>query len=248
MSDSGQDDIELQLKLLRDQVARLITENLELRRQLVDLQRARTDASIESLANSTVRSLRLAENQINIEAQDDKRYAISELETSFRGMLLPRNDSLDFRAPIPEYDTLSGHLSTIHMTFVNVPVLPSPPSAGQSFLPLLERIQAEFLNWERGEGNREANEIVAQTTYLLSMSLTWTSAEFRKGMLKLAETLVRFGKTIQQALPPIVVVSYQQAAANLLQLVQSLVEKGSLEPEELKKLSAALEQIILIQN
>lgn len=248
MSDNQPDDIELQLKLLRNQVARLVTQNLELKRQLEDLRRARTDASVESLATSTIQSLRQAEDQINASAQDGRRYAITDFQASYKGMLVPHEGTLDFRVPIPEYGAAAGHLSSVQMTFSRLPVLPGQQVDGSILFSRLERIQADFLAWERREGSSEASEVVAQVTYLISLSPQWTSPEFRKGLLAFAETLVRFSKTIQPVFPPQVVESYHQAAATLLRLADSLLAKDLWEPGDVNGLAAALEQLALVHQ
>jgi hypothetical protein len=131
MSNQASDDPQALIKALRDQVARLITENLELRRQLEDLRRVKTDAPIANLAVSALNSIRSAEQTLADLAGDGPRYIISELEAEFKGVIAPQElaaqgttstgPALAFRVPLPEYGSAPGHLGSVRMTFEHIP-------------------------------------------------------------------------------------------------------------------------------
>ena len=51
---------QVQIKLLRDQIARLISQNLELRRQLDDFEREKTGLTIDEIGSVLIQAMRSA--------------------------------------------------------------------------------------------------------------------------------------------------------------------------------------------
>lgn len=117
---------ERQLKLLRDQVALLISRNLELQRQVEELQREKAEMAVEAVAAGLVRALNAAEAAMAAEAPEGRRYMIPELQVMLRGFLVPRDQTVVLRLPRPEQSIAANQLGSIQMTVTQVPPLVEP--------------------------------------------------------------------------------------------------------------------------
>jgi hypothetical protein len=153
-----------------------------------------------------LRSIDRAEQQINAQVPADAATPSAALAPASKVCSSPAS-RLEFQAPIPEYSSDTGHLSSIHMTFAQVPTLtqaasPSAASDDQALFSHLERLQADFLSWRYPESSPEASDVVAHSAYLLSMPAEWAAPTFTKGLLALSESLMRFAKAIQPVFTP----------------------------------------------
>ncbi len=105
----------------RDLVARLISQNIELQRQLEELRRAKADSPVEALAASALRSIQTGEAALAEESQGGRRFVIAEMQTTWRGIVQRQGDGLALRLPLPEHAATPGHLGSLGMTFTRVP-------------------------------------------------------------------------------------------------------------------------------
>ena len=251
MSDQDPGGLKRQIKELRDQVARLISENLELERQLEDLRRAKTDASVEALAAGAINSLRQAEEAFAELSTDGSRYVISELQTRYQGVIVPQGDRLAFRVPLPEYGSAPGHLGMVQMTFnhtpppAGTPSSPAPPSPTierNRLSAALEQTQLSLINWSRPSGARIAEKMVDLLTHLLGSALNDPSALVEDAN-QLRELLAAFSDAIRPEKPPEAVRAYRTALKQLNTTMAGLDPAAGVMDEKVAGLAAAVEQL-----
>lgn len=258
MSDQDPGGLKRQIKELRDQVARLISENLELERQLEDLRRAKTDASVDELAASAINSVRQAEEAFAELSTDGSRYVISELQTRYQGVIVPQGERLAFRVPLPEYGSAPGHLGMVQMTFnhmpppagtssspAGTPSSPAPvaPTIARSHLrAALEQTQLTLINWPRRSGERIAGKMVDVLTHLLGGALDEPSA-LVEDVNQLRELLAAFSDAIRLEKPPEAVRAYRAALKQLNTVLARLDPATGVVDEEIANLAAAVEQL-----
>jgi len=237
------EDPQNRIKLLRDQVARLISRNLELERQLEDLKRAKADTGIESLAGTVVRSVQSAQQAMADETPGGLRYVVSELETTFRGILLQVEDRLVLRLPLPENGVRPGHLSTLRMSLAQVPqsVL---PEAASKLSTALERAQLLFSGWTRRAGAKIAGELQVLLTCLLATPKPWEGEGFVRNMQGLAATIDRLSITLTRKKPPRVRQGVRGPTGAFLEMTKRLRQEQALQAEDAENLAASLEGLV----
>ncbi len=245
MSDQTPDELRRLVQELRNQVAKLITENLELSRQLEDLHRAKTDATVDALALSAISSVRTAEQAFADLSTDGTRYVVSELQTRYQGVILPQGEKLAFRVPLPEYGSAPGHLGSVQMTFKHAP----PPAAAQVQPPppdrlraALERAQSLFMGWPRRAGAAPAAKIADLITRLLGGEPLEPGALLQQINL-LSGLLTAFARGIQAEPPASAVEALQAAARQLAALIRGIDPAAGLSEQDLAALAAAIEQV-----
>ena len=251
MSDQDADGLKRQIKQLRDQVARLISENLELERQMEDLRRAKTDTSVDVLAAGAINSLRQAEEAFAELSTDGSRYVISELQTRYQGVIVPQGGRLAFRVPLPEYGSAPGHLGMVQMTFnhmpppAGAPSSPAPPSPTverNRLSAALEQTQLSLINWPRPSGARIAGKMVDLLTHLLGGALDEPSA-LVGDVNQLRELLAAFSDAIRPEKPPEAVRAYRTALKQLNTVLAGVDPTAGVVEEKMTGLAAAVEQL-----
>jgi hypothetical protein len=236
---SNHDDV---IKPWRDLAARLLSQNLELQRQLEELRRVKTDSPVEDLAASALRSIRAAEAALAEAGEPGRRLVVSEMQTSFRGILQRQGESLALRLPLPEHAATPGHLGSLHLAFAHVPTPPLPVTDHAAPLAAaLEKMQPAFAAWAAGPGSVAARAIVDQVTTLLSARESWGDRAFWQALQTLAEAAGKFGAGLRQ-LPAEPVRAYRESARAWLELTQPLARAGSATPLEFEQLALAVGQ------
>jgi hypothetical protein len=179
MNSSSQEDnnLERENKILREQIARLIGQKLELQRQLEDLRRTRSDVSVESLAVVVGNALQSAEQALNEAVDDGQRLTLSQLHTSFRGILMQQDDHLTLRLPLPEYAVSADQLGTLQMGFAGVPTLPVS-NVMDELASALERVQVAFMELEVFFAHH--GKTTCHCTFLCSLLPRWIVNEVSK--------------------------------------------------------------------
>lgn len=109
------------VRKLREQVARLTSQNLALRKRVQELEAEKNEAGVEEVVQAVARSLRLAELAMAEASLGQQRYAISEIETTLRTFVAPRTEGLLLRLPDPEQNVQPGQLSSVQFTLVQAP-------------------------------------------------------------------------------------------------------------------------------
>ncbi len=252
--------IEDEVQRLRNQVASLLTRNLELQRRLEEFERDKTGVTLDDLAISLVRSLRSAEAAMADEAGNDRRYTIAEMQTSLRGFLTRQGDDLTLRLPRSELQAPPDNLGTLQFTLRQTPppALSAPasltaPSVAGSLPALgraLEAMQSAFLASPSKRVAAAANEIVAQATHLLAglrQLETGQATVFLRDLQGLAESQAKASAALPVGRSGTAVENFhiatEQLAAQLAALTQSLLSQGNLTGADLAALTAALERI-----
>jgi hypothetical protein len=227
----------------RDLVARLVSQNLELQRQLEELRKAKADSTVETLAASALHAVRAAEAALAEESTDGRRFVVGEMQTSFRGILLRQRESLALRLPLPEHAATPAHLGLLQMTFANVPTPPAiDAEAAVALAAALEKLQIAFAAWERGPGSAIARAIVDRLVALLAVRAGWDEPAFFRAMQAVAQMAVKFGAALRP-LPAEAVRAYRNSARNWLRLAQSLASAQVVTVVDLNRLTLAVEEV-----
>lgn len=259
MAQTTKNALEDEVQRLRNQVANLLTRNLELQRRLEEFEREKTGVTLDDLAVSLVRSLRSAEAAMAEEAGNDRRYTISEMQTSLRGFLTRQDNDLTLRLPRPEIQAPPDNLGSLQFTLrqVSPPVASAPGLSAQtssahvsaeSLLALsqaLEAMQTAFLISPSKRVAAAADQVVTLATNLLANLRQLGEgkpAAFLRDLqaLALAQQAVaamptgKRGKAIE---------SLRGATDQLTELTASLLSQGKLTGGDLTALATALELV-----
>ena len=231
-----------EMQRLRDQVARLTSRVLELERQMEDLRRERTEATLEALAVSAVRAVGSAETAMAAE-DPERRYVVSRLDTTFRGFLAPGGESVTVSLPIPEYAAPSGSVGSVQMTLLRAPAPPGPFTPARTLAEALESAQAAFAAWDREPGFGLARDMTGHLTHLVALHEQGDTGALLRTAQAAAEAAVRFGSAVVQAAPSGPLEAYRAAADSLIGLARQFAASGRLTAADLAALTGALDRL-----
>jgi hypothetical protein len=239
------DERDREIKLLKDQIARLISKNLEIKHQLEELRREKAEIPMESLAVLTVRSAHAAEDAIAQESPDGKGYVVSHLETMLRGFFVQRGEQLALRLPYPERAAPSEDLSALKMTFAKIPPPANTPatrapSPAENLVGALERAQASLGARQVGYDAHEPLQVLVHVTRLLDMYPRWVGDEFTDELQRLAEAAMEF-ETAQ--VPTASLENYGAAARQLRDHVRSVAQSRLVTPKDMETLGLLVDHI-----
>jgi hypothetical protein len=224
---------------LRDEVARLLSRNLELEEKIEVLQRDRTELAVEDIARSLVGSTRLAEQAMADESDGGVRYVIPRAEIAVRGLLSRRGDAVALRFPGAEDRVGGDRLSKVSMVVAHLP--PTEPGPLQV---ALERAQTTALAWRGRRGREAASAIATHATHLLALRPRWGDGETSAGLGQLAKALSRFGDAIAPELAPERRDRYRAASKALADVADRAAAVGRISDEELHLAAAAIEELV----
>jgi cell division septum initiation protein DivIVA len=234
---------EAQLKVLRDQIARLVTQNLELTQKIEVLEQEKAELGVDLIARSLVQATRTAQQAIAAEAGDGGGYTIPELEVTVRGLLSRRGSDVAVRFPRPEDRIGADQLTSLRMTVVQVPPLQLSEQV-RNLADALEGAQAAFAGWDREPGSAAASETLTRLTHLLSLRERWGDEEFVASARALAEAAVRFADATARQVPRDRAESYRIAAQSLLGLTRRLSRARRASAEDLGRLAAGIQNLV----
>jgi hypothetical protein len=248
------DDVAGTEKQLRDAIARLMTRNLELAREVEDLKRERSQTPVESIASAVTQSVRSAEAALAAEAGSGARYTVSEIDATFRGTVLASPAGVALRMPIPEYGVLPGHLGSVRLTIAAVPppvsksTTVAPPSTPAVRLTAaLEDLQARLNRRSVRHGAAAAKDGVAHATGLLAASAQWGDAETlasgAEGLATALRQMVKAAPTRDRAALSGAEV-YRDAAKQLSDIARSLRLNKVTPADAIADLAGAIEHAV----
>lgn len=237
------DNPEQVVKTLRDQLARLISQNLELRQRVENLEQEKADVAIKQIAASLAHSLQEAQEVIGAEDQGQHTYVISQMHTNLRGFITAgAQGDLVLTLARPEQLVQPESLASL---FVNISRAPTLSSEGtfRSLAEALQDVQSVVDLWSREFSSMEAQEIVAYLTRLLGTSTHWNTTSFLRTFQVLASTVVNFGKLISDRAAPESLTTYRARAEDLLKMTDRLVEEGHASRADIASLANQLRHI-----
>ena len=237
--------------LLRDQVARLLSQTVELQRQLEDVSRERAQTDADALVAALAQSIRHADAALAAEADAGPRFTVSEIDATFRGSIVATPSGVAVRLPVPEYGVRPDHLGSIRVAMGVIP----PPVAAGSPAPImpsspdgrlrasLERVQVTFSD-VRGPAEAAAGEIVARTTLLVS------SPDVRNDAATLAAELDGIASALTRSARPrasrpaaTAVTRYREAAKALRTFSRDVRKAGTVTDGDRNRVSEILEAL-----
>ena len=209
---------EKQIQILRDLTARLVSEKLDLQRQLVELQKEKADLPVHSIAAAIARSLQSAEQTL-AEEVPGTRFTVPELQTFLRGFLVEREGVIALRLPLPEEAMSAGLFSALQMTVARIPP-PAVPATMPVLTPerqlvgVLENIQTAFAHWDHPAGTTAAVRVVDRTVHLLAKT-PWTGNDLRDGIEKLSDAALKHATAAGSHVPAAMIRKYRSAVRTL---------------------------------
>jgi len=233
-------NLEDEIKRLRDQIALLISKNLDLQRRLDEFEREKTGLTVESIGASLVDAIRSAEVAMAEEAGEDKLYVISELQASLRGFLSRQDNDLTLRLPRPEQTVPLDNLGNLQVTLKSVPprILPETVIALAAELETAQLTFASLLD-KNGETS-PAQEIVAWSSHLLANLNQWREESFTQAARAMAAAAVKLAETLTQKTPGNAAEQYRAAARDLDELTQKMKRSRRATIEDFVNLAISL--------
>ena len=228
---------------LRDAMAALMGRNAELEQQVEILGQERNELGVDEVARSLVRAADFAEtamaDPINVDEGPGIRYVIPDLRVEMRGIIGRRGDGFGIRFPGSDEGLAAEALSTISLRVAHVPAAAADPGLGRLSTGL-EAAQASFASWDRDSGRAAAAEIVAQSTYLLTLGPRWDGDAAITGIGALADAIERFHAQAAGALDPAVRDGAAAASERLAALARRLGDAGQVTPPDGAAVGSAL--------
>lgn len=236
-----------EIKRLRDQVALLVSRNLELQRRLDEFEREKTGLTVESVGASLVRAIRSTESAMENEAGGDRRYVISELQASLRGFLSRQDNDLTLRLPRPEQTVPPDNLGNIQMTLRSAPPRITP-DAVFALATAVETAQLVFNSLPAKAfsrpGTDAAQEIVEWSSHLLANLQQWQEESFVQAAHALAAAAARLAESLPRKAPREAAEEYRAAARHLTELTQQMKQARRATIEDIARLATALQNFI----
>jgi hypothetical protein len=228
-----------QLRLLRGQIAELLSENVALQQQVAELEREKAEMGVDSLTAALVRAVRLAEEAIAIEAIPGQQYVISQFEAALNGVINVRDGNVVINLPQPNQILDANKLGRMQINLARTPAALGSNSV-ETLRRTLEEAQAIFSGWSRKEGATRVQDLLTRTSYLLSIRTQSGQMEF----LQVAQALAQVALLLASELPPSTAVqNFRVAATQLAGLLRPLLVAGRAESGDLAQLATALEQL-----
>jgi hypothetical protein len=212
-------------KALRQQIARLLAQKVDLQRQLADVSRERAETGVDAIVAALGRSIRDADAALAAQSEAGPRFTVGDIDATFRGVVVGSTSGVALRLPVPEYGVQPGHLGSIRVSMAVVPppvgasapAVPAPtPAPAPAPIPAptptsstsqppdvrlresLEGVQATFSN-RQGAGKAAADEIIEHTTNLLASPASRTQARtFSTELDGIASGLTRSAKALSR--------------------------------------------------
>jgi len=231
-----------EIKRLRDQIALLISKNLDLQRRLDEFEREKAGLTVESIGASLVGAIRSAEAAMAEEAGEDRRYVISELQASLRGFLSRQDNDLTLRLPRPEQTVPPDNLGNLQVTLKSVPprILPESVIALATELETAQLTFASLLEKSGGSETSPAQEIVAWSSHLLANLSQWREESFAQAAHAMAAAAVRLSESLPQRTPSNAAEQYRAAARGLVELTQNMKRSCRATIEDVMNLATSL--------
>jgi hypothetical protein len=247
MTAPSEDDLARQVRLLRGQLARLLSRNLELERQIEDLRREKDEAdgaklALDAASTSIIRSIRLAELAMTAESPQDRRYVVADVEVLFRALFRLEDNRLRLSLPRAELPVPAEYLSNIHMTLAPIPA--TADTSATELWQALEQAQTVFLRWPHRAGSVAARQAVTLATQLLASWPMWEGQGFGQAMLAFASAADKFGKTLGRTRQKAQRLSYSTAAGRLLEQARALSQARRPTAGNLSQLATAVRELI----
>jgi hypothetical protein len=229
---------EAEVQALRNQIARLIGEKVQLENRVIELERDRAEMAVEGLAAAAVRSLRSAEEAMAAEVPGTN-FRVPELELTVRGYVAARDGAVLLRLPRPEVAVPPEHLGSIRMLAVEVPAASATTPSEQTervpvpspLITVLNDVRATFETWKPLVGRMAARDIAKRATELSNESHNLSSAAAQKALSGLSSAAVRFGRSFALFAGKKKAAPFQTSAHKLA----SLVKQPAKEPTSVAK-------------
>jgi uncharacterized protein YjbI with pentapeptide repeats len=231
-----------QVQLLRDQVSKHISRNLELQRRLEELEREKAEVAIEAVTAALVQAAHSGEAAMAVEAFGSRRYAISQLQATLRGSITLQDDSAVLRLPLSEQPIPIEQMGAIHLTVSQVPS-GIPQDAALALAEALEGAQASFNAWDQEPGVAAARGVATQATRLLVIRQRWGQEEFVQAVRAFAAEVVNFAEALTYEGFPESMEAFEASANRLLNLTQALVQARLVTTADIGRLATIVAQV-----
>ncbi len=230
-----------ELKLLRDQVAKLLSRNLELQQRIAELEREKVQGPVETMMAAIVRSVQTAEQAITAETPSHP-YVVSQLQATLRGLVNVQGENLVLSLPQAEQPVDPNLLTSMQIAVSQIPFSSAPDSA-LLLQEALEGAQVAFSTWNQEPGAAVAQDITARLTHLLATRQQWKGEDFLRSVQTLVDALTKFADALPQQIPPELLIVYRTKVQETLDLVQPMIQAHYATSDNLARLASALKQL-----
>jgi len=165
-----------EVQRLRDEIARLLTDNIALQEEVRALRSTLAETGLSELGRSTAASLARANAALADEAlPGSPRWTVAEMSAEVRGVLTARGEELAFRVPLPERPLAADQLGAVRLTLRQSPraaaiaVSPTVVPSDISLRDAVAGLQSTAERWPSGRGTAAAQRIVEHATMLLGL-------------------------------------------------------------------------------
>jgi hypothetical protein len=236
---------------LRAQMATLIEEREALRAQIRELTGAGTGLSLDELAETVLRGIKLAEEAM-ADPTGRRRYVFSDVQVELQGSVQKVDDRLTVRPAQAEQPLSPENLSRVALRLSPIPAAPAPAPAPAPPPPpptvpdraVWERAQALHGAWRFDLGADVALELAALFGIVLDDPSVLTAATGGDWLRQVADLQARLAQALAErgGLPSERIEPYVQAVKDAYSLAESLTGRA-LSPDDLAKVVAAQQAI-----
>ncbi len=117
---------------LREQVARLTSENAQLKAALASLQAQQEMPTPAELVGSFVGAMKALRESLAASADPSIGYTVSQFDVSLKAMVALRDQAVRFVLPGPGQAVVPDTLSTIHFVLAAIPRPPAAPPPAET--------------------------------------------------------------------------------------------------------------------
>jgi hypothetical protein len=235
------------IKSLRDQIAALIGQKVELERRLAAAERSTALSTVDALATRTIKAVEQAQQDLAAGAAGSP-YVVSSFQAEFRGLFAHQGEELALRLPLPQEPILPDAGGRLSLSFARTPV-DDPQrrdlaAAGRGLMVLVEEAQARFDRWPLTEGAAVARGLVAVLTGLFAAQPLWLPGDLAEAARALGDLTAKLAKAITARISGVVFDELLAASQDLKALAGQLRAAPFTEPPALGRLAAAVRSLL----
>jgi hypothetical protein len=232
-------DDDKEIQRLRDQVANLITQNLKLTQDIEALRRERGELSLETTAVALAKAIHTAE-QATAEEVPERRFRVSDLEATLRGLIRRRGDTLLLQFPGVEQDT--RQLGALRFSLVQVPWQVPNEQSPPALMEMLQEAQATLNSLAPADGGLAGRELITHVTRLLAMEPDSALTEFADSAVLLGQTARRLAEALPGSADR--VATFRAAAEQLEDAASMMADKAAVVPAVAASFASALSKLV----
>lgn len=243
------DDKDKLIQSLRDQIAVLVGQKVELQNQLAALAKSTSLSTVDTLAARTARAVISAQEGM-ASGVAGSAYVVSSFQAEFRGLFAHQDQDLALRLPLPQEPIVPEAGGRLSLSFsrspVDDPAGRALAAAGRSLLVAVEEAQARFDRWPVKEGAATARGMVGELTGLFGLSPRWAPGELAGSAQALGGLTGELAQAIASRISGRLFDELRAAGQDLTALATQLRKAPFTEPAALGRVAAAVQVLLSV--